>query len=558
MRVFTWIGVSVAILALAIVSAAIAGPPRPQEADVPPPGAASQFSTDFSKHSVPYNEILSGGPPKDGIPAVDAPQYISVDEADEWLEDREPVVAVEANGEARAYPIQILMWHEITNDTLGGFPVTVTYCPLCNTGIAFAREFDGQVLDFGTTGRLRNSNLIMYDRQTETWWQQATGEGIAGEYTGEMLALYPAPLVAWADFKAAHPDGTVISRDTGFTRDYGRNPYVAYDNEDNTPFLFSGETPEILPAMARVATVELDGDTVAYPYEVLQEIGVVNDTVADTPVVVMWDAGTASALDSGTIAHGADVGSVNTFSRVLDGDTLTFAVDGDSIVDEQAGSQWNILGEAVSGPSAGRRLEPIVNINHFWFSWVAFRPQTRVYEPPIADTPDAEAAALRGSSLEPVEVANLKADFDIGLYQGREVLGDAESVRFSDAFAQGKPVIAVMWAGVCPLCRVELPELETVYQEHMDDLVVIGVDIGPFVRLGTQEDGKALLNELGVTFPAGSTEDAGILPAYGVLGTPSTYFFKPDGEILEKWAGRLTRDQLDGLVKELIETAREG
>ena len=127
-------------------------------AESPPPNAESEFTTNFSKHSVPYSEILSGGPPKDGIPSIDAPKFQSTKEADEWLDDREPVVFVQANDEAKAYPIQILIWHEIVNDTVGGEPLMVSFCPLCNTAIAFKRAFDGQVLDFGTTGRLRYSN----------------------------------------------------------------------------------------------------------------------------------------------------------------------------------------------------------------------------------------------------------------------------------------------------------------------------------------------------------------------------------------------------------------
>jgi hypothetical protein len=191
----------------------------------PPARAESEFRTDFSKHSVPYSEILSGGPPKDGIPSIDAPKFQSTREADEWLSDREPVVFVQVGDDARAYPIQILIWHEIVNDTVGGEPLLVTFCPLCNTAIAFKRTFDGTVLDFGTTGRLRYSNLIMYDRQTETWWQQATGDAITGEYTGAQLEFYPASMISWADFKALYPDGKVLSRDTGHVRNYGRNPY---------------------------------------------------------------------------------------------------------------------------------------------------------------------------------------------------------------------------------------------------------------------------------------------------------------------------------------------
>jgi hypothetical protein len=332
---------------------------------------------------VPYSDILSGGPPKDGIPAIDNPEFISVDEADEWLQPQEPVILFESGDDARAYPIQVLMWHEIVNDTVGGLPVTVTFCPLCNTAIAFDRTFDGQVLDFGTTGRLRFLNLLMYDRQTETWWQQATGEAIAGEHTGRQLTFLPAPMISWDDFKTAHPDGTVLSRDTGFVRDYGRNPYSGYDDISRPPFQLPGgsETPDVLPPMARVFTVELNGEPVAYPFEVLQEVHVVNDTTGDAPLVILWDTGTASALDDGSVAGGRDVGAVNSYSRELNGQTLTFGFDGGQITDEETGSEWNVLGQAVSGPLAGSQLTPVVGINHFWFSWAAFKPETRVYQP---------------------------------------------------------------------------------------------------------------------------------------------------------------------------------
>jgi hypothetical protein len=352
----------------------------PEEA--PPSGAEAQFSTDFSKHTIPYSEILSGGPPKDGIPAVDDPKFVSVEEADEWIGPQEPVALFQVGDDARAYPLQILMWHEIVNDTIGDMPVTVTFCPLCNTVIAFDRRLDDKVLDFGTTGRLRFSNLIMYDRQTETWWQQATGDAVAGELVGRQLNFLPAQLISWEDFKATYPEGEVLSRETGFNRRYGQNPYSGYDNINQSPFLYRGpETPGQLLPMARVITVELGDEAVAYPYDVIQEMPAINDTVDDKPIAVFWEAGTASALDTGAIASGRDVGTGNTFSRELDGQTLTFQDDGEKITDEQTGSEWNILGQAVSGELAGSQLEPVVNVNHFWFSWAAFRPETRIFQP---------------------------------------------------------------------------------------------------------------------------------------------------------------------------------
>lgn len=187
------------------------------------------WKTDFSKHTVPFEEFASGGPPKDGIRSIENPSFITVREADGWLSDRDPVALVVLNDEAKAYPLSILIWHEIANDQVGGRPVSVTYCPLCNTTIAFDREFGGTIMDFGTTTRLRHSDLVMYDQQTETWWRQATGEGLVGRYAGEQITFVPITVMSWRDVKEQRPSAWVLSRDTGsprsFTQRYGNNPY---------------------------------------------------------------------------------------------------------------------------------------------------------------------------------------------------------------------------------------------------------------------------------------------------------------------------------------------
>lgn len=348
----------------------------------PPPASATEFKTDFSRHTVPYSEILSGGPPKDGIPAIDDPKFTSVPEADTWLKPVEPVILLQINDEARAYPLQILIWHEIVNDFIGGVPVAVTFCPLCNTAIVYERNIDGRVLDFGTTGRLRYSNLIMYDRQTETWWQQAGGNAIAGEYTGQQLTFLPASIIAWSDFKTNYPTGQVLSRDTGFDRAYGQNPYYGYDDVNNPPFLYRGpQTPDRLPPVARVLTVDLNGEAVAYPYDVLKDKHAINDVVGGQGIVVIWQTGTSSALDQSTVAGGRDVGTAAAYSRELNGQTLTFEFDGTHIVDRETNTRWDVLGHALTGSLTGQRLTPVVAINHFWFSWAAFKPRTRIYTP---------------------------------------------------------------------------------------------------------------------------------------------------------------------------------
>ena len=338
------------------------------------------WKTDFSLHSVSYDEILSGGVPRDGIPPLDRPKFTTQDSASRWLGDQEPVIAFELNGDIRAYPLQILTWHEIVNDVVGGVPVAVTFCPLCNTAIVFDRTVDGVVHDFGTSGKLRNSDLVMWDRQTESWWQQFTGEAIVGKLTGTKLDVLPSPLISWADFKAANPEGTVLSRDTGFNRPYGQNPYGGYDRADNPPFLFDGDVDGRLAAKDRVVDVSIGDVTVAFPFKVLERERVVNYTVNDQDIAVFFKSGTVSALDRDSIEDSRDVGATGVFESDLNGQKLTFVANGDTFVDNETGTTWNILGQAVDGPLSGEQLKPVVHTNIFWFAIAAFRPDTIIFQ----------------------------------------------------------------------------------------------------------------------------------------------------------------------------------
>jgi hypothetical protein len=335
--------------------------------------------TDFDKTLVDLSEIQSGGPPKDGIPPIDEPKFVTPAKASEWIDPREPVVVVSLSGETKAYPLQILTWHEIVNDTVGGIPVSVTFCPLCNATIVFDRRLDGRVLDFGTTGKLRKSDLVMWDRQTESWWQQFSGQGIVGEMSGKVLERVPASIVAFEDFRAAYPQAPVLSRRTGHIRSYGNNPYRGYDRVDDQPFLFFDPVDERLPPMERVLNVSVSGTHRLYPFSILKNQPVINDTVEGVPVVVFSRMGTLSVLDESVIKNSRTVASATAYDRRLDGRVLHFELRDGKLVDSQTGSEWNLFGTAVAGPLAKSQLaSPSAGV-HFAFAWLAFNPNSQIY-----------------------------------------------------------------------------------------------------------------------------------------------------------------------------------
>ncbi len=259
-------------------------------------------NTDFGNTTLHgWSEILSGGPPKDGIPALSNPQFIQADE-ETRIGHREPVITVEMDGEMpRAYPVRYLIWHEIVNDGIGEVPVAVTFCPLCNSGVTFDRRVGGATLTFGVSGKLRHSDMIMYDRETESWWQQAIGTGIVGMYAGTVLKRLPSWMESWAEFRSRNPEGLVMA-EPDWPRSYGRNPYVSYDSS-HRPFLYHGQLPPYgISALARVVRV---GER-AWPVSRLAEVG----EITEVGLTITWKAGQASALDTERIADGRDVGTI--------------------------------------------------------------------------------------------------------------------------------------------------------------------------------------------------------------------------------------------------------
>lgn len=255
------------------------------------------WKTDFSRHVVPLSEFQRGGTGKDGIPAVDKPWRVRVRDVD-FLAPEEPVVELVVNGRARAYPLGALVRHEIVNDRVAGIPVVVTFCPLCNTALVFDRRLGGHTLSFGATGSLRNADLVMYDRQTESWWQQFGGQALVGRYAGAKLRRLPSRGVLWREFEREHPDGLVVTTRTDFDLPYGKNPYLGYlDPRRPAPFPVARAEDRQLPPSERVVFVEHRTDAAAVPFSILHEKRVLTIEVGGRRFTVRLNGATADVRD---------------------------------------------------------------------------------------------------------------------------------------------------------------------------------------------------------------------------------------------------------------------
>lgn len=324
--------------------------------------AGTVIDTTGIKHIVPLDKVVSGGVPMDGIPSIDRPKFISAVEGDRFLSDAEIVFGLYFAGEARAYPAMILAWHEIVNDVVNGQPVLITYCPLCYASIAYERTIDGVAVQFGVSGKLYNSDLVMYDRLTESYWSQILGKAIVGEFSGRELKRIPIDFTTWGVWKHLHPDTLVLSKDTGYVRSYGVDPYQGYYASDEVWFPLEHQDQRLHPK-ALIYGLVIGESQKAYPKDTITQRGVISDTVGGANVAV-W------AIQEGPI---------RVFDRNVGNATLEFTLEEGRIFDTQTHSEWNIDGVAISGLYSGTRLTRIVGITCFWFAWGAFYPDTSLY-----------------------------------------------------------------------------------------------------------------------------------------------------------------------------------
>ena len=346
------------------------------------------WKTDTINHSVPLSEIQIVLP-KGSFPTLDNPIFVSRNESLEMFFAEEPVIAIEINGVAKAYPLNILTMHEISNDMLEGIPILVTYCPLCNSGIVYNRELSTssgkEILEFEASGMLRNSDMVMLDRKTETLWQQLMGVGIVGDYNEVQLKIIPSLIVSVYEFFVRYPEGEIISKKTGFPdvqKNYGYNPYGKYDEKENPfqNFFNSDKVDKRLPAMDRIVDIEHEGSYKVYSFTNVAKKGVINDTFKTKEVVLFYKSGTVSVLDENDISTSKDIGSVTVFNSVLDNQKLIFKKRKNIFFDTKTKSKWDITGQCYEGQLKGKQLKIEPHSNHFAFAWLAFNPDSEIYD----------------------------------------------------------------------------------------------------------------------------------------------------------------------------------
>jgi len=317
--------------------------------------------TNGQKHIIPLDKIKSGGPPKDGIPSIDNPEFVVASE-EYHVSDSDIVIGLEINGDARAYPLSILVWHEIVNDDVGDVPVAVTYCPLCFTNQVFERVINDQEVEFGTSGKLYNSNLVMYDRLTNSYWSQALGKAIVGELSGYQLNIIPFDVITWGDWKNLHPDTLVLTTNTGHVRAYGVDPYGGYYTDTRVIFPVDNIDDRIHPK--EIILGFNDGKIYkAYKQQDLESVVIINDQINNNPIFLV-------SLYSE---------NARAFERTVDGKILEFFIEDGIIIDKETKSEWSYDGIAISGLLEGAELNRVPFNPGFWFEWTAFHPDTEVY-----------------------------------------------------------------------------------------------------------------------------------------------------------------------------------
>lgn len=345
--------------------------------------------TDTNQTKINLSEIIVVLP-RGAFQVLNFSKFVGKDEGLKSFFAKEPVMYIEQNGNAKAYPLNMLSIHEIANDTFYNIPVLATFCPLCNSGIVFDRRlnYNGKdyLLDFEVSGMLRKSDMVMADKQTETWWQQLEGKGIVGKLAGAELKIIPSLIVSVEEYFNRFPNGKILSKAAGgedAQKYYGQNFYTEYDSPEGKPydrFIDPNIIDNRLPSMERIVDIRSQGEFKVYPFSIVKKNGVINDKFNSKNVVLFYKDGVVSILDKKDISDSKDIGTVTVFNSFIDGEVLIFKKDGEKFIDERTNSIWDITGRCINGELKGKQLEIEPHGNHFAFAWLAFHPETQIYK----------------------------------------------------------------------------------------------------------------------------------------------------------------------------------
>jgi len=289
--------------------------------------AGTKNGFDLSGALIPENHIFAGGPAKDGIPAIDNPRFVDADAA-RFMRNNDRILGITIAGVSKAYPVKILNWHEIINDKTGDELFTITFCPLCGTGMAFSSQVNGQNLSFGVSGLLYNSDVLLYDRETESLWSQIMSTAVTGKFKGTKLKPLPLEHTSWGAWKQSHPNTSILSIKTGYWRDYDKSPYAGYEKSEHIMFPVAHKAPDTYHPKERVLGLNINGVSKAYPFIELNKHGKSSftDVINNTSVNIRWDQ------------------------------------------QHQAGTVFTTKGQKQLPVTEG-----------FWFAWFAFHPDTLVF-----------------------------------------------------------------------------------------------------------------------------------------------------------------------------------
>ena len=347
------------------------------------------WKTDTTNTEIDLSEI-SIVMPRGSFQVLNYPEFIGREKGLKSFFAKEPIMYVEINGEAKAYSLNMLSVHEIANDTLGGVPILSTFCPLCNSGVVYDRRlaFNGKeyLLEFEVSGMLRKSDMVMADKQTETWWQQLMGDAIVGELAGAKLKVIPSLVISVEEFFNRFPNGKILSKSAGDEESqkyYGQNFYKNYDATDGKPygrFFDPSSLDQRLAPMERIVDIRSLGEFKIYSFSKAKEMGVINDEFNSKNIVVFYKPGIVSILDKKDISQSKDIGTVTVFNSFLEGEVLTFRKEGEIFIDNNTNSYLNITGRCYEGKLEGKELDIEPHGNHFAFAFFAFHPETKIYE----------------------------------------------------------------------------------------------------------------------------------------------------------------------------------